>query len=69
MKTYVMTTGSLFGLLTVAHLWRMIEERQMATEPWYILITVAAGIMSLWAWRLVRRSTESPQPKNKEVSR
>lgn len=69
MKTYVMTTGSLFGLLTVAHLWRMIEERQMATEPWYILITVAAGIMCLWAWRLVRRSTESPQPKNKEVSR
>lgn len=59
MKAYVMTTGTVFGLLTLAHLWRMIEERQMATEPWYILITVAAGALTFWAWRLVRRSSRS----------
>lgn len=69
MKTYVMATGTVFGLITLAHLWRMVEERQMATEPWYILITVVTAILSVWAWRLVRRSTELPQPRNKEVSR
>ena len=58
-KAYVMTTGTVFGLLTLAHLWRMIEERQMATQPWYILITVAAGALCLWAWLLVRRSSRS----------
>lgn len=57
MKTYVMTTGVLFGLLTVVHIWRMIEEgRQLATEPWYLLITATAAALSLWAWRLVRVS-------------
>lgn len=56
MKTYVLTTGIIFGLITVAHLWRMIEERQMATEPWYVLITVATAVLCVWAWLLVRRS-------------
>lgn len=54
-----MTTGLVFGVLTLAHLWRMTEERQLATEPWYVLITVAAGVLCLWAWRLVRRSSRS----------
>jgi hypothetical protein len=59
MKAYVMITGGLFGLITLAHLWRMTEERQMATEPWHILITIAAGVLCLWAWSLVRRSSRS----------
>jgi hypothetical protein len=59
MKAYVTTTGVVFGALTLAHLWRMIEERQMATEPWYILITVATGALCFWAFRLVRRSRRS----------
>jgi hypothetical protein len=57
MKTYVMTTGAIFGLLTLAHVWRMIEERQFATEPWYVLVTALSAAMSLWAWRLVWRSS------------
>jgi hypothetical protein len=59
MRAYVMTTGVVFGLLTLAHLWSMIEERQLVTEPWYVLITVAAGVLCLWAWRLVWRMTFS----------
>ena len=57
MKTYVITTGTLFGLLTVAHIWRAIEEDpHLATDPFYIVITAAAAALSLWAWRLVIRS-------------
>lgn len=53
MKAYVMTTGALFGLLTLAHIWRVIEERNLATDPWYILITVASAALCIWAWRLL----------------
>jgi hypothetical protein len=59
MKAYVLITGFLFGALTVAHLWRMTLERQLATEPWYILITAASAIMCLWAGRLLWRSSGS----------
>lgn len=56
-KTYVITTGAVFALLTLAHLWRLIVERHLATDPGYLLITVAAAAMSLWAWRVLRLST------------
>jgi hypothetical protein len=59
MKTYVMTTGAVFGLLTLAHIWRVFEERHLATEPWYILITVATAFLCLWACRLLLRSPRS----------
>ena len=59
MKAYVIATGVVFGLLTFAHLWRIIEEPHLARDPWFILITVAAGALCLGAWRLVRRSTPS----------
>lgn len=59
MKAYVVTTGTLFGLITLAHLWRMVEERRLATEPWYVLITVAAAALSVWAFRASRRSSRS----------
>jgi len=55
MKAYVMTTGAVFGLLTLVHLLRIIVEGlYLATDPLYILITVAAGGLCLWAWRLIR---------------
>lgn len=54
MRTYVMTTGVIFGLITVAHLWRMVAEgRHVATEPVYILLTVMAAALTLWAGRLL----------------
>jgi len=55
MKAYLITTGGLFGLITLAHLWRIVDEwPQLATDPGYLLLTVVAASLSLWAWRLVR---------------
>ena len=53
MKAYVMTTGAVFGLLTLAHIWRVIaEEPHLATEPWYVLVAVAAdSLLPLGFWR------------------
>ena len=60
MKAYVMTTGAVFALLTLVHLLRIIlEGPHLATEPFYVLITIAAAGLSIWAWRLLRLSKRS----------
>ena len=55
MKAYVMTTGAVFGVITLAHIWRAIEETNLATAPWFILLTVATAALCLWAVRLLWR--------------
>lgn len=60
MKAYVISTGAVFGLLTLAHIWRVIEEgpHLMTQVPW-VLITVAAAALFLWACRLLWQSSRS----------
>ena len=60
MKAYLITTGAVFGLLTLVHLWRVIAEgMHLATDPVYVLITLAAASLCLWALLLLRVSTRS----------
>lgn len=60
MKAYVITTGAVFGLITLAHVVRIIAEGpHLVTDPWYVLLTVVAAALSLWAWRLLRLTTRS----------
>jgi len=55
MKTYVMTTGAAFGLIALAHVARIVAEGpRLATDPGFILLTLAAVALSVWAWRLLR---------------
>jgi len=55
MKAYVVTTGVVFGLLTIAHVWRIVVEGlPLLTNPWWVGITVAAAALSVWAWRVFR---------------
>jgi hypothetical protein len=56
MKTYVAITGILFGLLTVVHLWRMVEEPHLAREPFFLAVTVLSAVLSVWSWRAARTS-------------
>ena len=63
MKAYVMTSGAIFGLITLVHIWRVFEEgTRLVSEPWYVLITLAAAALCLWAWSLLRalRRLEDP---------
>jgi hypothetical protein len=54
-KAYVMTSGAIFGLITLARVWRVFPEGpRLATEPWYVLITLAAAALCFWAWRVLR---------------
>ena len=60
MRAYVITTGAVFGLITLAHLLRIIEEGpHLAKDPWYVLITIAAAALCVWAWRVLRLSTRA----------
>ena len=59
MAGYLWTTGALFLLITVAHVMRMFAEPHLAREPWYLLLTVAAAALSVWAGRLLRSSRTS----------
>ena len=59
MKSYVITTGSLFALVAVAHLLRTIAEwSRLTTDPGFIIegpgLGVLAAAISFWALRLLR---------------
>ena len=54
MKAYLRVTGTIFGLITLAHIWRVLaESRQLATDPWYVLLTVLSAALCIWAFRLL----------------
>lgn len=56
MKAYVVTTGTVFGLITLLHIWRgLVEGPHLAGDPWYVLLTLAAAVLCLWALRLLWR--------------
>ena len=58
MKAYLITTGTIFGLIVLVHVWRAFEEGAgLAKEPSFIVLTIAAGALSFWAWRLLVRET------------
>ena len=58
MKAYVITSATLFGLITVAHLLRIVMEgARLATEPVYILLTLLSAALSVWGWYVLRRSS------------
>jgi hypothetical protein len=58
MRTYVVTTGILFGLVTVAHLLRILyESRALASDPGYLLLTAAAAALCARACVLIMRRT------------
>lgn len=54
MRAYILTSGAIFGLITIAHLLRMVMEgRHLVTEPVYILLTIASAALAIWAWRVL----------------
>lgn len=54
MKAYLATTGTVFGLVTLAHVWRVLSESALARDPWYILLTLLTAGLCVWAFRLLR---------------
>jgi hypothetical protein len=64
MKPYLITTGTIFGLLALVHLLLTIAEwPRLAADPWFVLqgpgIGAVAAALCFWAWRLLWVSLRS----------
>jgi len=64
MKSYLITTGTIFGLIAFMHLLKAIGDReQLASNPVEFFSMAALGVvaagLSVWAWRLLR---SQPRP-------
>jgi hypothetical protein len=62
MKAYLITTGSIYGLLAAMHVWRAIAERQMLNDnpgqfAGLAVLGMIATALSLWSWVLLRTRT------------
>ena len=64
MKAYLIVTGTIFGLIAIAHVLRTIAEwSRLATEPGFYLqgpgLGIVAAVLSFWAWRRLWRSART----------
>lgn len=60
MRAFLWTTGIVFALITIAHIWRVFgESASLAKDPWFLLITVFAAGLCVWSFRLLRVSKRS----------
>ena len=63
MRPYLLITSIVFGLVTIAHIWRMIgESAALAKDPWFIALTVVAAGLSIWSAALYRRAKHGAEP-------
>src|SRR6476469_6234411 len=54
MRAFLITSRAVFGLIVLAHIARAVAEgAHVATDPFFILITLLAAGLSAWAWRLL----------------
>ena len=60
MKAYVMTTGALFAVLVVLHVWRaLVEGSSLLKDPFFIATTLAAAALAVWACRLLTKTPKA----------
>jgi hypothetical protein len=53
MRAYLVTSGSIFGLITLAHVLRAVAEGiGVFADPFFVAATLAAAALSVWAGRL-----------------
>ncbi len=57
MRPYLLVTGTVFALIVIAHVWRVVaESTRLARDPWFLFLTCLAAALSIWAFALARRA-------------
>ncbi len=57
MKAYLITTGIIFALITILHVWKAFAEGPgTAKNPFFIVLTILTTSLSVWAFRLLKIS-------------
>ena len=60
MKAYLLTTGAVFGLITIAHICRLfVEGRHVAEDPVFLLLTAFSAALCGWAFGLLKVRSRS----------
>ena len=52
MKAYVVTTGTLFGLITAAHVFEVVDRGRVFASD--VLVIVLSLALAVWAWQVAR---------------
>jgi uncharacterized membrane protein HdeD (DUF308 family) len=73
MKAFLITTGILFGLMSVVHIWRAIDEwpDQGASLGFVLGMTaliLVPGALSAWAWWCLCKPPKHNQKKDSDDS-
>ena len=56
MKAYAAVSGGVFALVFIAHAVRVALEGSRVLNAVFVISTLIAGSMAVWAWRLWRAS-------------
>ena len=59
MKAYVITSGAIFALITIAHIAHIAMETHVLREPFFLVLTLLAAALSIWAFIVLRRVSSS----------
>jgi len=63
MRAYVLTTGVIFGLIVLAHVWRVAAESPLlARDPFFAIVTLFCAALCVWAVRLIRTPAAPARP-------
>jgi hypothetical protein len=59
MKAHLVVTGTIFGLVGIAHLLRLFVERDQSSDPSFLAhnlaLFIVGGGVAVWATRLAMR--------------
>ncbi len=69
MKTYLIITGTIFGLIAVGHVFELLFHWQtLTTDRWFTLgvtlIIIMSGILCIWAWVLLKATQRTAAHKS-----
>ena len=60
MKAYIITSGLIFFLIAIAHIVRVAtESTHILQEPIFLVLTILAAALSVWAFVVLRRVSRS----------
>jgi hypothetical protein len=59
MRTYVGVTGLLFLLIAITHIVRAFLEQGLVHDPGFIVLTIMAVLVAIWAGSLLRKQSPS----------
>jgi len=54
LKAYLVTTGILFAVITVAHILEIVDRSRLFASD-VVIVAISAGL-SVWAFQLARKS-------------